>query len=166
MRPFFGGTAIPAFLAGTIIAVNYWRLYVMRTGIWKGQISFGLLNIPVNLQSAYEDKELHFSLLDKKDFSLIKYKRINAITKKEVPYDRIVKAYKFENGEYVVLSSADFQAANIKATQSIDIQDFVKLQEIDTMLFEKPYYIVPQKGGEKAYGLLREALLKTKKTSS
>ncbi|MES3037849.1 MAG: Ku protein [Bdellovibrionota bacterium] len=137
----------------------------MRSDIWKGSISFGLLNIPVGLRTAQEDKELHFHMLDGRDMSPIKYKKINESSGKEVPYERIVKAYEYEKGEYVVMEAEDFKKANPVATQAIDIEDFVLLEEIDPILFDKPYYIVPQKNGEKGYFLLRDALEKTKKVA-
>jgi DNA end-binding protein Ku len=136
-----------------------------RSGIWKGSISFGLLNIPVSLHTANETKELHFNMLDSKDFSPIKYRKVNANTGKEVPYDRIVKGYQYEPEQYVVVTKQDFQSANPKATQTIDIEDFVLLDEIDTMLFDKAYYLLPQKNGEKGYFLLRDALRHTKKVA-
>lgn len=137
----------------------------MRGGIWRGSISFGLLNIPVVLQTAGEDKDLHFSMLDSKDLSPIKFRRVNANTGQEVPYKRIVKGYKYEGNHFVVVKDEDFRAANVRATQAIDIEDFVKLDEIDPMLFEKPYYLIPQKGAEKGYALLRDALAKTRKVA-
>lgn len=137
----------------------------MAGSIWKGSISFGLLNIPVNLQKAQEGKELHFSMLDEKDLSPIKYKKVSAKDGKEVPWQRIVKGYEYEKGQYVVLSKEDLKAANPKATQTIDIEDFVDFDEIDLMFFEKPYYLVPQKNGVKGYFLLREALKKTNKVA-
>lgn len=136
-----------------------------RSGIWNGSISFGLLNIPVVLKTANESKDLHFNMLDQKDFSPIKFKRVSAKTGNEVPYSRIIKGYEYESGEYVVLNKADFQAANPKATQAIDIEDFVDLEDVDPMLFEKPYYLVPQKNGVKGYFLLRDALKKTGKAA-
>lgn len=136
-----------------------------RSGIWKGSISFGLLNIPVAMQTANQEKELHFSMLDGKDFSPIRFKRVNANTGKEVPYDKIVKGFEFKDGEYVVMTDADFKAANPKASQTIDIEDFILLEDIDFMMFEKPYYLVPQKGGEKGYFLLRDALEAKKKVA-
>ena len=136
-----------------------------RSGIWKGSISFGLLNIPVNLQTANETKDLDFHMLDSRDFSGIKYKKVNASTGKEVPYDKIVKGYEYEPDQFVVINKSDFVAANPKATQTIDIEDFVEASEIDTMLFDKPYYLVPQKNGEKGYFLLRDALIKSKKVA-
>ena len=134
-----------------------------RAGIWKGSISFGLLNIPVNLQTAKEGKELHFQMLDSDDFSPIKYRKINANTGREVPYERIVKGYEYEPDQYVIMSKKDFEAANPEATQTLDIEDFVPLDDIDLMMFERPYYLVPQKAGAKGYFLLRDALKKSKK---
>lgn len=136
-----------------------------RWNIWKGSISFGLLNIPVALQSAETHEEIHFSMLDKKDFSHIKYKKTSAQTGKEVPQDRIIKAYEYEKGEFVVMDDEDFKRANVKATQAIDIEEFVLLEEVDPLLFDKPYYVVPQKGAEKGYYLLRDALDRSRKVA-
>ena len=136
-----------------------------RFSIWKGSISFGLLNIPVSLQSAKEGKELHFQMLDSKDFSPIRYKKINAQSGKEVPYERIVKGYEYEPDQFVVMSKQDFAAANPKATQTLDIEDFVPLDEIDLMMFDRPYFLVPRKSGEKGYFLLRDALERSKRVA-
>lgn len=135
----------------------------MAGSIWKGSISFGLLNIPVTLKKAEEERDLHFSMLDGKDLSPIKYKKINATDGKEVPWDRIVKGYEYDDGQYVIMEKDDFKKANPKATQTIDIEDFVELSDIDFMFLEKPYYLVPQKDGVKGYFLLAQALNKTKK---
>lgn len=132
----------------------------MASSFWKGSISFGLLNIPVSLQSAEQGEELHFSLLDKKSMARIKYKKVNADTGQEVPYHQIVKGYEYEKNQFVIVTDEDFKAANPKATQTIDIEDFVDIKEIDPLLFERPYYIVPQKQGEKGYFLLRDAMAK------
>ncbi len=137
----------------------------MPATIWSGAISFGLLNIPVSLHTAQQDKDLHFSMLDERDFAPIKFRRVNGQTGKEVPYDRIVKGYKVSPGKFVIMTKQDFKAANPKATQTIDIEDFIELEEIDFMLFDKPYYLVPKKGGEKGYFLLRDALAKLKKVA-
>ena len=137
----------------------------MAGSIWKGSISFGLLNIPVTLQKAEEGHELSFKMLDEKDLSPIKYKKVNAKDGKEVPWPRIVKGYEYESGQYVIMNKEDFKAANPKATQTIDIEDFVSFEEIDLMFFEKPYYLVPQKNGIKGYFLLCEALKKTNKVA-
>jgi DNA end-binding protein Ku len=132
----------------------------VASSFWKGSISFGLLNIPVSLQSAEQGEELHFSLLDKKSMARIKYKKVNADTGQEVPYHQIVKGYEYEKNQFVIVTDEDFKAANPKATQTIDIEDFVDIKEIDPLLFERPYYIVPQKQGEKGYFLLRDAMAK------
>lgn len=138
----------------------------MKRSIWKGSISFGLLNIPVSLLSAEDKKEqLKFSMLDRKSLAPIKYKKISADTGREIPYEQIVKGYEYEDGEYVLLSKKDFEEANVKATQTIDIEDFVLLEDIDPMLFEKPYYLIPQKAGKKGYALLRDALIRAKKVA-
>ena len=137
----------------------------MSGGIWKGSISFGLLNIPVTLQTAEETKEFHFSMLDQRDISPIKYKKVNAKTGKEVPFKNIVKGYQYKPGRYVLLNDKDFKSANVKATQTIDIEDFVLGKEIDLLLFDKPYYLVPQKSGVKGYFLLHKALEKTGKVA-
>ncbi len=137
----------------------------MAGSIWKGSISFGLLNIPVSLQKAQQEKELSFSMLDGKDFSPIKYKKINGNNGNEVPWNRIVKGYEFEKGQYILMSKDDFKAANPKATQTIDIEDFVNFDDIDLMFLQKPYYLVPQKSGIKGYFLLVEALRKTNKVA-
>lgn len=137
----------------------------MAGSIWKGSISFGLLNIPVSLQKAQEEKDLSFSMLDEKDLSPIKYKKVSAKDGKEVPWARIVKGYEYEHGQFVIVTKDDLKAANPKATQTIDIQDFISLDEIDPMFLEKPYYLVPQKSGIKGYFLLCEALKKTHKVA-
>jgi len=131
--------------------------------IWKGSISFGLVNIPIALYPATRKEELKFRLLRKKDLSPVNYKRVAAKDGREVPWDEIVKGYEYEKGKFVVLSDKDFQRVDLEATQTVDIQDFVDLDEIDPMYFYKPYYLEPQKGGDKAYTLLREALSDGKK---
>lgn len=137
----------------------------MAGSIWKGSISFGLLNIPVTLQKAQEGTSLSFNLLDEKDYSPIKYKKVSAKTGKEVPGERIVKGYEYEDGQFAILKKEDFQAANPKATQTIDLEDFVSFDQIDLMFFDRPYYLVPQKSGTKGYFLLRDALRKTNKVA-
>jgi len=131
--------------------------------IWKGSISFGLVNIPIALYPATRKEELKFRLLRKKDLSPVNYKRVAAKDGREVPWDEIVKGYEYEKGKFVVLNEKDFQRVDLEATQTVDIQDFVELDEIDPMYFYKPYYLEPQKGGDKAYVLLREALADGKK---
>ena len=131
--------------------------------IWKGSISFGLVNIPIALYPATRKEELKFRLLRAKDLSPVSYKRVAQKDGKEVPWDEIVKGYEYEKGKFVVLNEKDFQRVDLEATQTVDIQDFVDLDEIDPMYFYKPYYLEPQKGGDKAYVLLREALASGKK---
>jgi DNA end-binding protein Ku len=126
--------------------------------IWKGSISFGLVNIPIGLYPATRREELKFRLLRQGDLSPINYKRIAEKDGKEVPWNEIVKGYEYEKGKYVVLKDEDFQRVDLEAMQTVDIQDFVEQEEIDPMFFYKPYYLEPQKGGDKAYVLLREAL--------
>ena len=126
--------------------------------IWKGSISFGLVNIPIALYPATRKEELTFRLLRRTDLSPVNYKRVAEKDGKEVPWDDIVKGYEYEKGKYVVLKDEDFQRVDLEATQTVDIQDFVHQEEIDPMFFYKPYYLEPQKGGDKAYALLREAL--------
>jgi DNA end-binding protein Ku len=135
----------------------------MPRAIWKGSISFGLVNIPIALYSATRSEELKFRLLRKTDLSPVNYKRVAEKDGKEVPWDQIVKGYEYEKGKYVVLRDDDFQRVDLEATQTVDIQDFVDLEEIDPMFFYKPYYLEPQKGGDKAYALLRDALKDTNK---
>jgi DNA end-binding protein Ku len=137
----------------------------MAASIWKGSISFGLLNIPVTLLGAERDKEIHFSMLDKKDLARIRYKKVNAKSGKEIPYNQIVKGYEYTKNRYVIIDEADFKKANVKATQTLDIEDFVLMDEMDPVMFEKFYYLAPQKGAEKGYFLLRDALLDTKKVA-
>ena len=135
----------------------------MARVIWKGSISFGLVNIPIALYPATRREELKFRLLRKTDLSPVNYKRVAEKDGKEVPWDQIVKGYEYEKGKYVVLQDEDFQRVDIEATQTVDIQDFVELDEIDPIFFYKPYYLEPQKGGDKAYALLRDALKDSKK---
>jgi DNA end-binding protein Ku len=131
--------------------------------IWKGSISFGLVNIPIALYPATRKEELSFRLLRRSDLSPVNYKRVAEKDGKEVPWDEIVKGYEYEKGKYVVLKNEDFQRVDLEATQTVDIQDFVDQEEIDPMFFYKPYYLEPQKGGDKAYVLLRDALAESKK---
>ena len=135
----------------------------MARAIWKGSISFGLVNIPIALYAATRREELKFRLLRGSDLSPVNYKRVAEKDGKEVPWDQIVKGYEYEKGKYVVLREEDFQRVDLEATQTVDIQDFVDLEEIDPMYFYKPYYLEPQKGGDKAYALLRDALKETNK---
>jgi DNA end-binding protein Ku len=126
--------------------------------IWKGAISFGLVNIPIALFPATRREELKFHLLRKSDHSPVNYKRVAAADGKEVPWDEIVKGYEYEKGKFVVLQEEDFARVDIEATQTVDITDFVALDQVDPMYFYKPYFMEPAKGGEKSYNLLHQAL--------
>ena len=117
--------------------------------IWKGSISFGLVNIPIALYPATRKEELSFRLLRRSDLSPVNYKRVAEKDGKEVPWDEIVKGYEYEKGKYVVLKNEDFQRVDLEATQTVDIQDFVDQEEIDPMFFYKPYYLEPQKAATK-----------------
>jgi len=131
--------------------------------IWSGSISFGLINIPVNLYSASNDIGIDLDMLHKGDHGKIKYMRVCTKDGEEVPYDEIVKGYEVQEGDYVELTQEDFKRANAKKTSTIDINNFSKEEEIAPHLHEKPYYLEPKKGAEKAFVLLREALKQSKK---
>src|SRR5215471_9710810 len=135
----------------------------MARAIWKGTISFGLVSIPIALYPATRREDLKFRLLRASDLSPVNYKRVAEKDGREVPWDEIVKGFEYEKGKFVVLDEKDFQRVDLEATQTVDIQDFVEVEEIDPMYFYKPYYLEPQKGGDKAYALLRETLEKTNK---
>ncbi|HEX8297224.1 MAG TPA: Ku protein [Chthoniobacteraceae bacterium] len=126
--------------------------------IWKGAISFGLVNIPIGLYPATRSEQVKFRLLRSGDLSPVNYKRVAEADGKEVPWEQIVKGYEYEKGKFVVLKDEDFQRVDIEATQTVDIINFVKLDQVSPVFFNKPYYMEPQKGGDKAYVLLREAL--------
>lgn len=127
--------------------------------IWNGSISFGLVNIPVRLYSGTNPRQgIDLDMLHKEDHSPIRYARICRKDGEEIPWEDIVKGYEFREGDYVVLSQKELDSLDEKKTQTIDIQQFVEQNEIDIRYFEKPYYLEPVKGGEKAYALLREAL--------
>ena len=130
--------------------------------LWTGAIGFGLVNIPVKLYSATQGSELSLDMLDKKDNSNIRYIRVNEKTGKEVKWENIVKGYMLNN-KYVVLDQKDFDRASAVKTKTIDISDFVELSEVDSIYYETPYYLVPEKSGVRAYALLKEALEKTGK---
>src|SRR6478752_5784366 len=126
--------------------------------IWKGAISFGLVNIPIALYTATRKEDLKFHLLRKSDLSPVNYKRVAAADGKEVQWEEIVKGYEYEKGKFIVLKEEDFARVDVEATQTVDITDFVKIDEVSPIFFYKPYYMEPDKGGDKAYILLREAL--------
>src|SRR5689334_10617419 len=127
----------------------------MARGLWKGAISFGLVNVPVELYSAQKrSAELDLTMLDKRDLAPVGYKRVNKASGKEVPWEDVVKGYEYEDDKYVVLSEEDFRRANPETSKTVDI---------DPQYFETPYYLAPGKRGEKAYALLRDAMAKAGK---
>jgi DNA end-binding protein Ku len=130
---------------------------------WKGSISFGLVYIPIAVYPATREEKLSFRQLRKSDLSPIRYKKIAEADMKEVPGDQIVKGYEYERGRYIVLRDEDFEKVRIESTHSIDITDFVDLAQVDPKYFYRPYFLEPQKGGEKAYALLHKALSGTGK---
>lgn len=129
--------------------------------IWNGAIGFGLVNIPIKLYSATDSTKLDLDMLDSKDLSNIKYKRVNEKTGKEVAWENIVKGYKIDE-KYIVLEDEDFEAVSPEKNKILHINQFVKEIEIDPAYFETPYFLEPQKNGEAAYKLLLKALIKTK----
>ncbi|MDE2365800.1 MAG: Ku protein, partial [Betaproteobacteria bacterium] len=131
--------------------------------LWNGAISFGLVHIPVALHSATSEQGIDFDWLDKRTMDPVGYKRINKKTGKEVDKDNIVKGVEYEDGRYVVLSQDEISAAYPKATQTIGIEMFVPATDIPFIYLERPYYVAPVNKGEKAYALLREALLRTQR---
>ena len=136
----------------------------MARGLWKGAISFGLVNVPVELYSAQKrSAELDLTMLDKRDMAPVGYQRVNKATGKEVPWEDVVKGYEYEDDKYVVLSEEDFRRANPEASKTVDILAFVDLHDIAALYFETPYYLGPAKRGEKAYALLRDAMAKAGK---
>lgn len=126
--------------------------------VWNGAISFGLVSIPISLYPAVKKEELKFRLLRKSDLSPVNYKRVAEADGKEVPWDHIVKGYEYEKDQFVVLKDEDFARVDVEATQTVDILSFVDVAQVNPLLFYKPYYMQVAKGGDKAYGLLREAL--------
>jgi DNA end-binding protein Ku len=133
----------------------------MPRAIWTGSISFGLVNVPVRMYSAIDEQDLHFNLIHEPDEGRIGYQKICKNEDKPVPDDEIVKAFEFKKDEFVVLDDDDFDAAKSEGVKTIEISDFVPYEEIDPIYFERTYYLGPQDGGEKVYGLLRSAMERT-----
>jgi DNA end-binding protein Ku len=131
--------------------------------IWKGSISFGLVYIPIAVYPATREEKISFRQLRKHDLSPIKYKKVAEADMKEVSADQIVKGFEYERGRYIIMNDEDFEKVKIESTHSIDITDFVELDQVDPKFFYKPYFLEPQKGGEKAYALLHKALSGTDK---
>jgi DNA end-binding protein Ku len=137
----------------------------MQRSLWRGAISFGLIYVPVEIYAASKDGALDLHMLDSRDFAPVGYQRINKTSGKTVDWQHIVKGYEYKKGQYVALSDADFKHANVKATETIEIDTFTDAADIPPMFFETPYYLAPGKGGEKVYALLREALRATHKVA-
>jgi DNA end-binding protein Ku len=136
----------------------------MPRAIWKGSISFGLVNIPVGLYSATQPgNDIKLRMLRSKDQSPIKYKRTAEADDKEVPWEESVKGYEYEKGQFVIVTPEDFEKVNVASNQTVDIREFVDLADIDPMFYDQPYFLAPEKGGDKSYALLREALEKSGK---
>ena len=137
----------------------------MARAFWKGAISFGLVYVPVDLYSATHSATIDLDYLDKRDFAPVGYQRYNKRTGKQVEWKDIVRGYQYKKGKYVALSDEDFRRANAKASQTIEILGFTEASNITPEYYETPYYLAPQKGGEKVYTLLREALKRTEKVA-
>src|SRR5213594_2487125 len=130
----------------------------MPRALWKGSITFGLVNIPIELHTAVRDHRPKFRMLHAKDKSPVKFERVCVRDGKPVAWEDLVKGFEYQKGHFVVMTKEDFQTAALEKTRTIDIVDFVKAEEIDDRFFETPYYLVPAKGGERAYALLRDAI--------
>ncbi|HEY2711765.1 MAG TPA: Ku protein [Chthoniobacterales bacterium] len=126
--------------------------------IWKGSINFGLVYIPVSVYPATKEEKISFRQLRASDLSPIRYKKVAEADQKEVPADQIVKGFEYEKGKWVTLTEEDFEKVQIQSTHAIEITDFVEQTQINPKFFYKPYFLEPQKGGEKAYVLLHKAL--------
>jgi DNA end-binding protein Ku len=138
----------------------------MPRAIWTGSISFGLVNVPVKLYSAIEQKDIHFSQFEEGTGAKIRYKRVSEKSGKEVPYEKIVKGYEVSKGKFVIVTPEDLEAAEPEATRTIDIDDFVDLEDIDPIFYEKTYYLAPASddaGAKRAYALLLKAMEEKKK---
>jgi len=136
----------------------------MPRAIWKGSISFGLVSIPVELHTAVRDHRPKFRMLHARDKSPVRYERVCQREGKPVAWEELVKGYEYEKGRFIVLTKEDLKAVSLNKDKSIDILDFVKSEDIDDRYFETPYYLTPDKGGQHAYSLLREALKESGRT--
>jgi DNA end-binding protein Ku len=133
----------------------------MARALWKGSLAFGLVNIPVELHTAVRDSRPRFRMLHAKDKSPVKFERVCAREGKPVTWEDLVKGYEYQKGHFVVLSKEDFKQAALEKSRTVDIRNFVNGEEIDDRFFETSYYLTPQKGGERSYALLREAIRQT-----
>ena len=130
----------------------------MPRPIWSGAISFGLVSVPVKLYAAVSQKDVSFHQIDKQSGSRIRYKRVSDKTGREIPYERIAKGYEISDDEYVVIDKDELEQFAPDATKRIDIEDFIDLPEIDPIYYEHTYFLSPDKGGDKAFALLRKAM--------
>ncbi|MDP9012375.1 MAG: Ku protein [Pseudomonadota bacterium] len=137
----------------------------MPRALWKGAISFGLIYVPVELHTASKENPLPLHMLDSRDFAPVGFHRVNKNTGKEVDWAHIVKGYEYKKGQFVALADADFKHANVKASETIQVDTFCDVAQIPSMYYEKPYYLAPAKGGDKVYTLLRQALEATGKVA-
>jgi DNA end-binding protein Ku len=137
----------------------------MARAIWSGSISFGLVNVPIKLYTAVSPKDVRFNQLEEGTGARVRQKRVSAETGEEVPYERIVKGYEISPDRYVVITPEELDALDPKATHTIDIEDFVELDQIDPLFFERPYYLVPDRAGSKAYALLVRAMKEANKVA-
>lgn len=135
----------------------------MPHAVWKGALTFGLLNIPVALYPAERSSDLRFTLLDSRDQARVRYRRVNEETGREVPWTQIVKAYEYDGGNYVLLTREDFEKVRVETTRSVEIMAFVNAGDIAPVYYERPYFLEPAEGSEKVYVLLRETLVRTGK---
>jgi DNA end-binding protein Ku len=135
----------------------------MARPIWKGHVTFGLVNVPVVLYSAEQRSDISFHLIDSRNTARINYERVNEETGEEVPWDKIVKGFEYEQGNYVLLSDEELETASVEMTRTIEIEQFIDLKHIDVRYFDRPYILVPDKKGEKGYVLLREAIAESGK---
>src|SRR2546430_2503221 len=135
----------------------------MARALWKGSISFGLVNIPIELHTAVRDHRPKFRMLHAKDKSPVKFQRVCQRDGSPVAWEDLVKGYEYAKGHFVVITKEDFQSAALEKTRTVDIIDFVRADEVDDRFFETPYYLSPAKGGERAYALLREAIRESKR---
>jgi DNA end-binding protein Ku len=137
----------------------------MQRSLWRGAISFGLIYVPVELFAASKDNTLPLHMLDSRDFAPVGFRRVNKITGKEVDWGHIVKGYEYQKDRYVALSDADFKHANLKASETIEIDTFCQAEDIRPIYYDTPYSLMPSKGGQKVYSLLRQALQATKRVA-
>src|SRR3990172_10454384 len=141
------------------------REVTMARAMWSGSISFGLVNVPVKLYTAVSKKDVRFHLLHDRDGVRLQQKRVCPADGEEVAFENVVRGYEIAPGQYVVLTAEELAAADPKATRAIEILDFVDLEDIDPIYFERPYYLVPQKTSGKAYALLLESMNRLKKVA-